>query len=62
MGLTFSLVLALAGHAYVIDHGLTAEDCKAARIDPPAQVMLTTTEGQPMEALDIRSALTCQPE
>lgn len=29
-GLVFSLILFLSGESYVIDHGLTRDDCRAA--------------------------------
>lgn len=50
--MSWSLLLILAGHVYVVDHGLSAEDCGAALETPAAVRVIVDRQGDsiPMPA------------
>lgn len=50
--MSWALVLIMAGHVYVVDHGLSAEDCGAALETPAAARVIVDRSGDsvPMPA------------
>lgn len=59
--MSLALVLILAGHVYVVDHGLTAEDCGAA-LETPAAVRVVVDSSGDSVPMPAPYALRCEPQ
>ncbi|WP_370677616.1 hypothetical protein [Pleomorphomonas sp. PLEO] len=57
--MSWALLLILAGHVYVVDHGLSAEDCGAA-LETPAAVRVIVDRNGDAVPMPAPYALRCE--